>query len=138
MSDLTKVIFDSSYNAFKNNNIYTGTLSITGTTSAGTNSKTFNVSLSESPDFLDIIFTGPSDALDSTGRPDDVWFKQGAVWVLGTDSPSYVDLPTPWVITTKLSGSTVVVTATFVQQFVASLSLDSTDFSYRIIDYSVL
>ena len=132
MADITKLAFHSAYPAFKNNTIYTGTKTISGTTSGGLNTKTFIVTLDQEPDLLDIIFTGPSDGT----RPTGAWFKKGAVNVATNNAGG--GNPSTWVINSSLNGTTLIITATYVQQFTTSESLTSTDFSYRVVDYSVL
>lgn len=127
--DLTKLVYHSNYPAFKNDTVYTGTLTISGTASAGVNTRTFNVSLDRAPDLVDIIFNGPS--VDTDPRPNDGWFKLGAVKVVvaGND--------TPWIINSKIANSTLVVQAVLVQESGSDLAITSQDFSYRVVDYSV-
>jgi hypothetical protein len=134
--DLKKLLIHSAYPAFKNNEIYTGTLTISGTTVEGTNVKTFNVALNSTPDLVDIIFNGPA-AFGGVSdlRPADGWFKQGAIYVRG-DGAGYANYPTPWVINSHLVGSQLTITAYFVQQFTTALTLTDTNFSYRLVDYS--
>src|SRR3990167_5412148 len=143
-TDLTRLIMNSNYGSFKNNNIYTGSFTISGTVTAGTTIKTFNVSLGTTPDLADISFNGPSDTHwegtfgEVDPRPDSGWFKQGAIWVRGDDSPSgYDDYTTNWRIYSSISGTTLTISAVWVQQFVASLALTSTTGYYRLVDYSV-
>lgn len=133
MADLTKFILHSDYPAFKNNSIYTGTLTISGSTSGGTNTKTFNVTLPEVPDLTDILFNGPTDASDP--RPAGGWFRRGYVYVPTNDAGG--GNPSPWLITSSIAGAVVTITATLVQTFSTAETLTSTNFSYRIIDYSV-
>lgn len=132
-NDPTKLILFSEHPAFKNNNIYTGTLTISGSTAAGTNTKTFTIPLDVTPDLLDIVFNGPTGGSDP--RPSGGWFKQGRVWVASNNAGG--GNPTSWLITSKISGSDVIVTATYIQTFVTAETLTSTNFSYRIVDYSV-
>ena len=134
--DLTKLIMHSAYNAFKNNTIYTGTLTISGTNVEGTNVKTFTVNLSSIPDMTDIVFNGPTDTIGGNDpRPAGGWFKRGSVWV-PTDNAGGGN-PSKWVITSSITGTVVTITATYVQQFTTSEVMTATDFSYRIIDYSI-
>lgn len=134
-TDLTKLILHTGYDAFKQNAIYTGTKTISGTTAAGTNIKTFTVTLGTVPDMVDIIFNGPTNAgIDP--RPANGWFKQGAVWV-PTDNAGGGN-PSKWVLFANMtSTTTLTITAIYVQQFTAAEVLTSTDFSYRVIDYSI-
>lgn len=136
--DLTKVVEDSRYRSFINSDQWTGTLTISGSTSGGTNTKTWDVDLGTTPDFMHIEFNGPTAFNGATDpRPSSGWFSKGQVWVRG-DNGSYTNYPTKWVITTRLNGSTLTITAVWVQQFTGTLTLTSTDFSYKVIDYSVL
>lgn len=132
--DLTKLVSHSDYPAFKNNSIYTGTCTISGTTSGGTNIKTFSVTLSQAPDLIDILFNGPSDASDA--RPSAGWFRKGYVYVPTNNAGG--GNPSAWLITSSMASSTTLtITATYVQQFSTPETLTSTNFSYRIVDYSI-
>ena len=142
--DLTKLVFHSGYPAFKNNNRFSGSFNITGSSASGTNQRTATFSLGLVPDMTDIIFNGASDTHwesgygDNDPRPDDGWFKQGYVWVRGDNGGAgYNDYPTPWVISSKISGTDIIILATYVQTFVDALTLTSTPVSYRLVDYSV-
>lgn len=136
--DLTTMILETQYSAFKNNTVYTGSQSISGTVTAGTTIKTYTVPLSTVPDMVDIVFNGAADSGGTDPRPASGWFKQGAVYVPGTDIPSgYNNYPTQWRLYGSITGSTLTISAVWVQQFVASLALATTNFSYRVIDYSV-
>jgi hypothetical protein len=126
--DLTKLILHSSYPAYINDAGYSSFFTISGSTTAGTNTRTANVFLNEAPDLIDFMYNKDGDAN---------WKKQGTVTVLGTDSPLYIDYPTLWTITTKVNGSTLTITATFSQQFTATLALDSTAINYKLVDYSI-
>lgn len=133
--DLSQLIENTQYNAFKNNAIYTGDRTITGSTGEGANVRTFTVGLDSIPDMVDIVFNGPTNVNDS--RPANGWFKQGRVWVAGTDIPAgYNNHPTDWIIYGAITGTTLTITATFSQTFIATLALTNTGFSYRVIDYS--
>lgn len=132
--DLTKLILDTPYSAFKNNNpVSPGILTINGSTVAGVNTRTFTVNLVSIPDMVDIVFNGPTGGIDP--RPAGGWFKRGAVWVptnnVGGGSPSL------WNIYSNIVGSVLTVTGVYIQQFTIAEALTSTDFSYRVMDYSV-
>lgn len=131
--DLTKLVSHSDYPAFKNNTIYTGTLTISGSTAGGTNTKTFTVTLTQAPDMTDILFNGPTGGSDP--RPAGGWFRRGYVWVPTNDAGG--GNPSNWLITSSIAGSVVTITAMYVQTFSTVETLTSTNFSYRIIDYSV-
>jgi hypothetical protein len=144
MLDLTKLQYHTGYNTFKNNAVYTGSYSISGSTVGGTNIRQFNVTLARQPDIMDVIFSGASDTAfegtygDADPRPDSGWFKRGAVWVRGDNGGAgYVNYPTPWEVYTSLSGLTLTVTLLYSQQFSDGLSLTPATLSYKIVDYSV-
>lgn len=138
MADLTKLAFHSGYNAFKNNNVYTGSFTISGTTAAGTNTVTATVPLDAAPDLTDVIFNGTAGGGTLTRRPSAGWFKNGLVEVRGDNAGAgYTNYPTPWIITSKIDGSNLVITATYVQTFNDALTLTSTTVSYKLVDYSV-
>jgi hypothetical protein len=135
MVDLTKLVFHSAYPAFKNNTVYTGSFTISGTTSAGVNTRTATIDLNQAPDLADIVFSGRS-VQTYTNRPNNAWFKKGTVEVRG-DGGAFVDYATPWVITSRIVGSQIIVTATSVQTFTQALTLTSSTVNYRVVDYSV-
>lgn len=131
MPDLTKLVFDSPYPAFKNNNVATGTLTISGTVSAGTNTKTFTRELAFDPDIVDIMFNGPAFTGGSDNRPSDGWFRQGQIGVPFTGAGD-----SNWFIFGKVSGETLTVTAVFVWTTASTETLTSTNFEYKVVDYS--
>lgn len=135
--DLTKLAFHSSYSAFKNEGLVTGSFTISGTTSGGVNTRTETVDLGRSPDLADVIFSGRSSALND--RPNDAWFKNvGPVYVLGDNvSEGFEDFETIWFITYKIDDSDLIITSYFPQQFTASLTLQAETINYRVVDYSV-
>lgn len=137
--DLTKVIFDSRKPAFKNNNIYTGTITLGGSWTPGYNIQTFNVTLAEIPDMTVNTFQAPTDWLGSDPRPDQFWFKDGYAWVRGDNGGAgYTNYPVPFRIYVAILGTTATITCTSVNQTATTLGLTSTVVHYRIIDYSVL
>lgn len=136
--DLTMLVLYGKYPAFKNNNVYTGSFTISGSTGGGVNQRTATVQLNAVPDLTDAVFNGPTDSLGSDPRPSTGWFKQGQVWVRGDNAGAgYTNYPTPWVITSKIVGSAMVITATYVQTFTPALTLTSTLAYYRLVDFSV-
>lgn len=137
--DLTKLVSITTKNAFKNNNVYNGSVTVTGTTSAGLNELSFTVPLNAVPDLVSALFNGPTDTIFSSDpRPGNAWFKKGFCWVLGNDIPNgYIDYPVPFRVTMTISGANAIIKLSTVQQFTASLVLTSTTLYYRIIDYSV-
>lgn len=139
LNDLSKLVLLSEKGAFKNNNIYEGTLQITGTTMAGANTRSFTVPLERVPDIISGLFGGPTDTVyGSDPRPNNAWFKKGSIWVLGSDAGAgYVDYPTSWSVELTISGANAIIKLTYIQQFIATLTLNNTNFTYRILDYSV-
>lgn len=139
MPDLTKLQYHTGYNTFKNNAVYTGSTSISGSTSGGTNVRTFDVTLARRPDIMDVIFNGATDTVfGSDPRPADGWFKKGAVWVRGDNGGAgYVNYPTPWLVYTSLNGLVLTITMLYSQTFTPALTLTPTTLSYKIVDYSV-
>ncbi len=139
LSDLSKLVLLSEKGAFKNNNVYEGSFNITGLAVAGLNQVVFTVPLARVPDLVSALLNGPTDTVyGSDPRPGNAWFKKGAIWVLGNDAGAgYTNYPTPWIPEVTISGANAIIKLTYVQQFVANLSLTSTPFSYRILDYSV-
>lgn len=131
--DLTKIAFHSGYPAFKNNQVYTGSFSITGSTTGGANVRTFDVTLDNVPDLLDVSFRGNSAASDP--RPDAAWFHNGYIWV-PTDN-SQGGNPSNWYMSYAISGNTVTITASYLWTVSAGESLTTTPFDYKIVDYSV-
>lgn len=133
MIDLSLLILETNYDAFKNDNVYTGSFTISGVTAPGTNVQTFNATLNEAPDMVDVVFNGASGGLNP--RPADGWFTQGSITVptdnAGGGNPSY------WQLYGSISGVTLTITAVYVQQFLTPEALTSTDFSYRLVDYSI-
>lgn len=140
MLDLTKLQYHTGYNTFKNNAVYTGSTSISGSTNPGSNIRTFDVTLARRPDIMDVVFNG---ATESAGfgldpRPANGWFKRGAVWVRGDNAGAgYNNYPTPWLVYTSLNNLTLTITMFYSQTFTPSLTLTTTPLSYKIVDYSV-
>lgn len=132
-ADLTKLNLHSEYNAFKNNAILTGTCTISGNTSAGANVKTFLVDLGRTPDMVDIVFNGATGGGDP--RPAGGWFHKGAISVATNNAGG--GNPSSWKLHTSIAGGILTISAEYVQQFTTVETLTSTNFSYRVIDYSV-
>lgn len=136
MFDVTKLLESSSNNAFKNNNVYTYTFTLSGSTSAGLNTETFTATLPTSPDMVDILFNGPTDTVYGTDpRPSAGWFRQGYVWVVTNNAGG--GNPSRWRVQATISGTTLTIIAQYVQQFTTSETLTSTNFSCRVIDFSI-
>src|SRR5690606_18924200 len=106
--DLTKLILHSDYPAFINNRVYEGTFTLSGSISEGINTINHSVPLATEPDLVDVMFEGPASGIS---RPDGAWFKEGFV-----DVPSSYGFDmTAW-ITSRISGTNLVITATIPQQ----------------------
>lgn len=133
-TDLTKLILNSANSAFMNNKIVTGTFTISGSHTAGTNIKTFTKNLGITPDLTDISFNGPADSTGVDPRPSTGWFKSGAVYEQSANSGGGIPF---WVINSSINGTTLTVTATYTQTYTGTYTTPSMDFSYRVIDYSV-
>lgn len=139
MIDLTKLLLASNYPAFKNNTIYTGTETISGSCPPGYSEFAYTVPLDDMPDLLTGIFNGPTDDLfDLDPRPATGWFKNGAIWVHGSNTGAgYPDYTIPYIVSMNVSGKSANIVLSTQNQTAVTFSLVNTDFSYRIIDYSV-
>lgn len=138
--DLTKLVLLSENPAFKNQNLYTGSFVISGSTNGGgITQRSFNRALTREPDLLSVLFNGPTDTIfGSDPRPGTAWFKDGYIWVLGTNvGDGYIDYPLPFKPEVRIDGSSATIILTTVQQFTSVLSLTPTTFYYRLRDYSV-
>lgn len=138
--DLTKLVLLSENPAFKNQNLYSNGLVISGNTNgSGVTQRSFSVDLVREPDLLSVLFNGPTDTIfGSDPRPGSAWFKDGYIWVLGTNvGDGYIDYPLPFKPEVRIDGSSATIILTTVQQFVSVLTLTSTAFYYRLRDYSV-
>lgn len=136
--DLTKLAFHSGYDMFKNNTIYTGNYSISGSTSAGVNTRTFTIALGTGSTMTDTSFNGPTDPGGNDSRIGSGWFKKGYVWVVGNNTGAgFTNYPTQWAVYSALNSTTMTVTLLYVQSFSASLALNATTMSYRVVDYGI-
>lgn len=136
--DLTKLVLHTGYDTFKNDTIYTGSFTVSGSTAGGINTRTFTIALGSVPNHYDIVFNGPTDAGGSDPRTAGAWFKQGYVWVRGDNAGAgYSNYQTAWRVYSAVNGTTLTITLIFSQQFSSSLTLTNTNFSYRLVDYSV-
>lgn len=135
--NLSQLIEISENSAFKNNNIYTGNFTLSGSAVAGTNVQTITVPLSVQTDMVSIIFNGPTDTVFSLDpRPSDGWFTQGSIWVIGNGG-TVSNYPTPWQMYGSINGTNLIITAVYVQTFIDTVTLTNTIGYYRVIDYSV-
>ncbi|MCA9325521.1 hypothetical protein KDA23_05675 [Candidatus Saccharibacteria bacterium] len=139
--DLTKLQSTTLNPAFKNNDEYTGSFNLTGTMSAGSKIITKTITLPDNVEIADILFKGRANGGFGipTGdpRPNDAWFKRGAVWARTDDSPSYVNYPMPFDISASISGDQLTITASAFKTFTANLTITSETVYYKVIDYSV-
>lgn len=142
MTDLTKLVLHSSYDAFKNNNIYEGSFNIEGTLAFSEINKTISttVSIPQTPDTIDVLFKGQYIAVpdDPNERDSDDWFYDiGPVHtedaVVGED----FELLNIWYITWSREGDDVKINASTYRSFYAEQIITPTPVSYRVIDYSV-
>lgn len=129
--DLTKIIQHSSFPAFANNNIYTGTLSISGSWARGLNTRTWNIALTKNPDLMDMYFIGPG----ADGRPSTAMFRsgQGRISVPTAGGTSIWDLSY-----TMTSPTNLQIRAYTTNQGTSAHAITSTSFTYRFVDYSAL
>lgn len=147
--DLSKLVFYSGTNAFKNNAVYTGSYAISGTTTEGINiiqpATAIQIDSDVDIDIAEIVANGPVNNLYDP-RPADAWFKDGSVWTVGNDpGAGYIDYPVELkvsiVIINIIPGiiDQPLINLQFVwsQQFVASLVLTPISVSYKVIDSSV-
>jgi hypothetical protein len=138
MPDLSKLVSHSGYPAFKNDKEYTGSFNISGSTSGGTNTRTSTVNLDQAPDLCDVILNGRAVPAIGPARTSSGWFKlNNNNSILVNSNGTLTNYNTPWTITYRISGSSVIFTATFVQQFTGTQNLTTTPVNYKIIDYSV-
>lgn len=139
LTDLTKLQSDFNLNALKNNAIYTGQFTISGSWTPGYQTITHEVVLPTKPDLVASEFNGPTDTVfGSDPRPSAAWFKNGQVWVLGNNAPAgYTNYPIPYKMSTVITGNSAVINASSVSEISPTLVLTPTIVYYRIIDYSV-
>lgn len=132
--DLTKLVLYTGKPAFKNNDIATGSFVIGGSYSGGVNIRTFNVSLSVTPDVADISFSASSLATDAGAAPSNGWIESGYVNVPASGSTGTM----PFVISPQLTGSTLTFNCYGVTTVDETGSLTNTTVSWRLVDYSSL
>lgn len=142
MPDLTKLILHSTYPAFHQNNIYTGSVTIPATAIAGGGliSYSFNVSLDETPDLTEILFngnnTGPLGTLD---RPANGWFKPGMSRIVQGGTQSATPDQFEWDLATTITGNVLTITFLYPKQYIATFTPTAAQtVYYRVIDYSAL
>lgn len=135
MIDVSGFIMNTDTKAFKNNNSYSGVLTISGTWVSGYNSRTVTIPIGVPLDMVTVLFSGHHD---SGTPPDAAWFGRGTVDIYGNNVPAgYTSYPTNWGLTARVSGTDVIITAWSVSQIAPTLTLVSADVSIKIIDYSV-
>lgn len=140
MPDLTKLSLYSETPAFKNLNEYTSSFTISGSVTAGVNTRSTSITLPFTPEIADVRFYGRGDQGFSTGdflfhpRPSNTWFKEGAIFVRG-DSSIYNNYPTIWPINYEINGNIIEITAICVQQFVETLTLTPETVQIKVVDY---
>lgn len=134
MTDSSKLILFSGRNAFKNNAIYTGNFTITGSIAQAAGSiYTQTVPLNSAPDLINVQFYITS----STDYPS-AWAEYGDAQIVGNDAANgYSNYDYVCILGSYISGNNVVLTASFNNQFLSSPTLTTTNIPYRIVDYSV-
>lgn len=140
--DLSKLHSTTIKPAFKNNDEFSGSFNISGTFNSTSKLITQVITVPDGTDIADIIFKGKADGgfAFSTGdpRPNDAWFKRGAVWARTDDSGAgYTNYPMPFRINASISGNQLTITAAAFKTFIANLTITSEPVYYKIIDYSV-
>lgn len=137
--DLTKLQSDFNYNSLKNNKVYVGQFNISGTWVSGYQTQTFEVILAQTPDLVAAEFNGPTDTVfGSDPRPSSAWFKNGQVWVLGSNAGAgYTNYPIPYNMSANILGNSAIISASSVSEIAPTLTLTSTQVKFRLIDYSV-
>lgn len=118
--------------AFKNNKLYTGSFTISGSIPPGAVTKTFTLALSSAPDLLQAVFNTTATSIFYTSPyPSTSWWKQGIV----TDDAG--GLGARWQISWQLNGTTITFTATTVNTTSTTYTSSSPVVNYRLVDYSV-
>lgn len=142
MVNLKKLILHSSYPAFKNNGLYKGSFVISGTVVPGTNIRSFTIPLPKAPDIGDLQFQGRGEVGFSTPnfqlsrRPTAGWFKSSFIFVRGDNAGmGYNNYPCLFTVGAQISGASILVTLTCVQQFGGTMTLTPETVNYRLADY---
>ena len=125
----TQFIMATDYKAFKNNGIYTGSFTISGSMPSGVVQRTYTLPLPKAPDMVDIQFSGVSMSGDP--RPTDAWFSVGSVSVSGGG------FTFPFYLQGRISGSNIVIMANSMNQSIDSYTLSARTVNVRVVDYSI-
>lgn len=112
-----------------------GTFNISGSTSGGLNIRTFTIPLSKVPDMCDVFYKGPNGS--PSPRLSSEWFTDDYVTVVGNGG-IVTNEPTQWYLSYKIENGNLVITAQYSQGFTDTITLVSTQVSYKLVDYSVL
>jgi hypothetical protein len=132
--DLTKLLLHSSYPAFKNNNVFTDSFNISGTITGGVNTRSVTLDLGFTPDIADIVIGEGGEYSKEIG--DSFYGASRLISIPGTGTVTPGTIDTPWAIGTRISGSSLVVTAYNIHQVDETVTLTSTPITIRVIDYS--
>lgn len=138
--DLSKFIKHSSYASFMNLGRYIGSITISGTVTEGVNTRTTSIALPQAPRIADILFYGRGQVgfsvtdYSTDNRLTNTWFDFGYIYVRG-DGTSYTNYPTNWLMSAYISGSDIIVRASYQQQFAGTLTLTSEVAQVRLVDY---
>lgn len=118
--------------SFKNNKLYTGSFTISGSIAPGATVKTFTKVLDQAPDMLQVVFnTTATSIYISTPYPSTGWWKQG---IVPDDAGG---LGAGWEIAWAINGSTITFTATTVNTTTTTYTSAGPTVNYRLIDYSI-
>lgn len=127
-------ILNTDYDSFKNNSIFNGSFTISGSVAGnGASTRTYTMPIGGTPDMVDFQFRGP-DSL--TGRPSTAWASNGTVTVPVNQGGFATQQP--FGINARISGTNLVVTATTLNQTTSSYPITSAVTVYvRLVDYSI-
>lgn len=138
--DLTKLQSTSLVQSFKNNRIYSGSFTISGTWASGSIQIVHQVTLPANVTIADIIFQGRADGgfAIPTGnpRPNSAWFKRGVVNAR-VDMSGFNNQPQPFMIGARIDGNVLTITATAFRTYTGTLTISPEVVQYKVIDYSV-
>lgn len=124
-------MLSTDYDSFKNDNVYTGTFTISGPIPVGYSTRTFTLPIGNFQGMADVSFRG-----NASGRPGSSWFRSGVIEVGVTWSG--MSGMQPFMLSSNMSGSNVVITASTVNNGSATLNPTSTGatFSAMAVTYS--
>ena len=124
-------VMATDYKAFKNNNIYTGSFTISGTIGTGVNTRTYTLPVGKDMDMADVQFRGVGT---SVGRPTDAWFNSGPIDVNVT-GPGMSSMP--FFLNSRVQGTNIIITATTMNQTMDTYTASARTVNVRVVDYSI-